>query len=104
METTKAAIENFLEEAVFLQDFHHLNVLPTLGVCLPAGTTPQVVLPYMANGDLRTLMRKESLVSVPPASLVLIHEVIMCHTLIQHRGAKNRTEFTTLTRTCITLL
>jgi serine/threonine protein kinase len=62
METTKTIVEQFLEEAVFLQDFHHPNVLPTVGVCWPPGTNPQVVLPYMANGDLRSLIKKDTLV------------------------------------------
>ncbi|KAF6021994.1 MET [Bugula neritina] len=59
METTIPVIEKFLEEAVILQDFRHANVLETLGVSIPDTDTPQVVLPYMANGDLKSLIQIE---------------------------------------------
>ena len=56
-------IIQFIKESVALQDFDHPNVLQTLGICWPSGVTPRVVLPYMANGDLRSLIRKNSAVS-----------------------------------------
>jgi len=62
METTIPIIEKFLEEAVILQDFKHANVLETLGVSIPDTDTPQVVLPYMANGDLKSLIQMEHMV------------------------------------------
>ena len=30
----------------------HPNVMNFMGVCIDAGPTPYIVLPYMANGDL----------------------------------------------------
>ena len=63
VENSKEAIVRFIEEAVILQDFDHPNVLQTLGICWPSGVTPRVVLPYMANGDLRSLIRRDSIVS-----------------------------------------
>ena len=62
MDTNITVIEKFLEEAVILEDFHHANVLPTLAVCIPMSDKPQVVLPYMANGDLKALIQMETMV------------------------------------------
>ena len=56
-------IEMFLEEAVILEDLNHANVLHTLAVCIPLTDKPQVVLPYMANGDLKSLIQMENMVS-----------------------------------------
>ncbi|XP_067947924.1 uncharacterized protein [Watersipora subatra] len=61
MDTNITVIEKFLEEAVILEDFHHANVLPTLAVCIPMSDKPQVVLPYMANGDLKALIQMETM-------------------------------------------
>ncbi|KAF6022807.1 hypothetical protein EB796_018884 [Bugula neritina] len=51
-------IEAFLEEATFLQLHEHANILVTLGVVWRSGEKPLVVLPYMANGDLCSLIRR----------------------------------------------
>ena len=56
-------IEKFLEEALLLAHLCHANVLCTLGICISQADKPQVVLPYMANGDLKSLIRNENLVS-----------------------------------------
>lgn len=55
-------IEKFLEEAVLLEGFSHANVLKPLAVCIPPADKPQVVLPYMANGDLKSLLKVEHMV------------------------------------------
>lgn len=55
-------IEKFLEEAVILEGFDHANVLPTLAVCIPLTDKPRVVFPYMANGDLKSLIQMENMV------------------------------------------
>ena len=58
-----SVIEKFLEEALLLAHLCHANVLCTLGICISQADKPQVVLPYMANGDLKSLIRNENLVS-----------------------------------------
>ena len=62
MDTPIPVIERFLEEAVILEDFRHANVLHTLAVCIPLTDKPQVVLPYMANGDLKSLIQMTHMV------------------------------------------
>jgi len=52
-------VEKFLKEAVVLKNFKHANVLETLAVSFPALHTPQVVFPYMANGDLKSLLKRK---------------------------------------------
>ena len=36
----------------------HPNVMNLLGVCLDAGHTPYIVLPFMENGDLLSYIKK----------------------------------------------
>ena len=40
-------------------DFKHKNVLTLIGVCLEDDSSPMIVLPFMANGDLLTFIRSE---------------------------------------------
>ena len=41
-------------------DFNHPNVLKLIGVCFDSeNQLPLIILPYMANGDLKSYLRKE---------------------------------------------
>lgn len=55
-------LENFLTEGMLMLDFQHKNVMTLIGVVYENGGRPLVVLPYMDNGDLCTLIRKEDVV------------------------------------------
>ena len=48
-----------LEESVKMKSFSHSNILSLIGVCVDAGPTPYIVMPYMANGSLHTYLRAE---------------------------------------------
>ena len=50
-------VESFLKEGVIMKNFNHAHVLKLLGVCVPSHENPMVVLPYMANGDLRSYVK-----------------------------------------------
>lgn len=39
--------------------FKHANVMSLIGVCIDAGETPYIVMPYMANGSLLTYLKRE---------------------------------------------
>ena len=54
-----ADMEEFLQEAAFMKYYKHINVLKPLGVVWRDGDRPQVVLPYMAQGDLCSLLKKK---------------------------------------------
>ncbi len=48
-----------LDESVKMKSFNHPNVLSLIGVCVDAGPTPYIVMPYMSNGSLQLFLRKE---------------------------------------------
>ncbi|XP_067931127.1 hepatocyte growth factor receptor-like [Watersipora subatra] len=53
--------ESFLIEGTMMIDFKHKNVLSLIGVVCEEGERPMVVLPYMENGDLCSLVKREDL-------------------------------------------
>ena len=54
---TAEQVEEFLSESATMQGFHHPNVLSLLAVCFGTETQPPlVILPYMANGDLKSFL------------------------------------------------
>ena len=42
-----------------MKELSHPNVMNLMGLCIDAGPTPYIVLPYMANGDLLSYIRKQ---------------------------------------------
>ncbi|XP_028844372.1 tyrosine-protein kinase Mer isoform X2 [Denticeps clupeoides] len=58
-------IEEFLNEAACMKDFHHPNVIMLLGVCLEASSghfpKPMVILPFMKYGDLHSFLLRSRL-------------------------------------------
>ncbi|XP_077073551.1 tyrosine-protein kinase Mer [Siphateles boraxobius] len=62
-------IEEFLNEAACMKDFHHHNVIRLLGVCLEVGSghipKPMVVLPFMKYGDLHSFLLRSRLEEDP---------------------------------------
>lgn len=53
---TPRELEEFLSEATMMRHFHHNNVLAVVGVVFKEGR-PYVLIPFMANGDLREYLR-----------------------------------------------
>lgn len=62
-EVTLSMVEGFLTEALMIKGYSHLNVLETLAISFPPDDLPRVALPLMTNGDLKSLLRQEKLVS-----------------------------------------
>ncbi|XP_069001055.1 tyrosine-protein kinase Mer isoform X1 [Embiotoca jacksoni] len=58
-------IEEFLNEAACMKDFHHPNVIRLRGVCLEMGSghfpKPMVILPFMKYGDLHSFLLRSRL-------------------------------------------
>ncbi|KAK3101270.1 hypothetical protein FSP39_002266 [Pinctada imbricata] len=52
-------IQQFIDEAMRMKDFHHPNVLTLTGICFGMDEMPLVILPYMKHGDLLTYIRNE---------------------------------------------
>ena len=50
----------FLREGLAIANFTHPNVLPLIGSGFDNNKAPLIVMPYIANGDLRTWLRKET--------------------------------------------
>lgn len=63
IELDQTKLEAFLEEAVIMKDFDHLNVLSLYGVVI-RNNEPHVILPYMENGDLKNYVKNEDNVSI----------------------------------------
>ena len=57
-------VELFLREAVMMKDFRHPNVLSLIGISVDSDASPMVVLPYMANGDLRRFIQDPDRVGI----------------------------------------
>ena len=47
-----------MEEIVIMQQFNHINVLRLLGVVVVGLSGPSIVMPFMANGNLGSYLRK----------------------------------------------
>ena len=56
-------IENFLREGVLMKNFHQAHIMSLLGVCIGPNQEPMVILPFMANGDLRNYVKDKKKVS-----------------------------------------
>ena len=50
----------FLTESLKMQQFNHPNVMGLLGVCLDAGPTPYIVLPFLSGGNLLSYVRNRA--------------------------------------------
>jgi len=48
-----------MEESLKMKTFSHPHVLSLIGVCIDAGESPYIVMPYMANGSLLAYLRRE---------------------------------------------
>ena len=65
----KADIEKFLREGVMMRGLEHRNILHLVGMCVDSDvdrgfSSPLIVLPFMKNGDLRTFLRNDQIVSL----------------------------------------
>ncbi len=40
-----------------MKDFDHPNVLTILGICVDAGPSPYVVMPFMSHGSLKSYFK-----------------------------------------------
>lgn len=52
-------VREFFEEAITMKDFDHVNVLSLIGVVIDV-SQPLILLPLMANGDLKTYVASQS--------------------------------------------
>ncbi|XP_075553639.1 hepatocyte growth factor receptor-like [Dermacentor variabilis] len=49
----------FLEEALIMKDFHHVNVLPLIGLSIDKADGLMVIIPFMKYGDLLSYIRDD---------------------------------------------
>ena len=49
---TKEQADALMSEIIKMKEFDHPNVMGLIGVCLDAGPSPYIVLPFMSGGDL----------------------------------------------------
>ena len=64
-------------------DFHHPNILRLVGVCFDTqDTLPMIVLPYMANGDLRHFLKAKRPKNKNGSTVEAMPEVATCTFLL----------------------
>ena len=63
-----------------MQQFNHPNVMGLLGVCLDAGPTPYIVLPFLSGGNLLSHVRNRA------SSLVLSDKALTTKVLCSRLG------------------
>ena len=51
-------MDSLVQEFLQMKQFEHPNVMGLIGVCLDAGPAPYIVLPFMANGNLLSYLKK----------------------------------------------
>ena len=52
-------IEEFLEEALMMEEFKHPNIMSIIGISFKDNKA-YIILPFMTNGDLRTYVKEPS--------------------------------------------
>ena len=51
-------MEDFIAESAIMLQFNHPNILRLVGVCFDTeDRMPLIILPFMANGDLRSFLK-----------------------------------------------
>ncbi len=51
-------IEDLIRESVLMHKLDHPNIIPLIGLCLDAGPSPYIILPFMKNGSLLSYIKK----------------------------------------------
>ena len=90
-------VHTFLVESIQMKEFSHPHVMGLLGVCLDAGPSPYLVLPFMAGGSLLDHLKKkrselvltqdsETDVCTPEVKIILItdysYDITLEHKLV----------------------
>ena len=55
----KELVRDLLRECDKMYEFNHPNVLKLTGVCMDGGSSPYIIMPFMANGSLDAYLKKE---------------------------------------------
>ena len=76
--SSRENINDFVEESIVMLGFDHPNVLKLLGVCFDTEDgLPLIVLPFMANGDLKSYLTSKRSVGTS-INLMSYPEVRIC--------------------------
>ncbi|XP_038069358.1 plexin-B-like [Patiria miniata] len=79
-------VVKFLEEGLIMKTFDHVNVLGLLGLTFDADKNPLVVIPFMANGDLKTyLVKKKQTLATSLLMRFASHAALGMSYLAQHK-------------------
>jgi serine/threonine protein kinase len=61
--TDEDGLQEFMDEVLRMKNFKHPNVMPMLGMTI-MDDRPYMVLPYMAHGDMKSYISKQTAVSI----------------------------------------
>ena len=57
--STADQVEKMLSEIAKMEDLHHPNLMPLIGVCIDVDHGMSIVMPFMANGSLLGYLKRE---------------------------------------------
>ena len=78
-------LKSFIRESAVMKNFHHPNVLQVLGISLETEDgLPYIVLPFMANGDLRKFLKNKrpEALAVDRFPEVFTMHIIICSNIL----------------------
>ena len=82
---TEKERNQLLRESDIMLKFDHPHVINLIGICLDAGPSPYLVLPFMENGSLLSYIRKNRrnllVTKETDENKVAFNKRILCHTL-----------------------
>ena len=49
--------KTLIKECALIHEFDHPNIISLVGICLDAGPSPYIILPFMENGSLLSYVK-----------------------------------------------
>ena len=86
--TSLDGMKDLVAETAIMKGFHHPNVLPLLGVCVDYDDDDvlKIVIPFMANGDLKTFLKENRVSPNSTHEYPKVHNIVFDCTYVLYNG------------------